>query len=332
MNSRYEELKSWLVDTAGLVDFTLEPASEDASFRRYFRVTCAAGSMIVMDAPPVHESCAEFIDVNVRLREAGVNAPQIIEQDEDNGFLLLTDFGDQHYLHALDAANADTLYADAIDTLCRMQATCRTAGLPPYDESLLRREMMLFNDWLVEKHIGHVMQPSEADWMQRLHGLLVDTVLEQPRVFVHRDYHSRNLMLIAEHNPGVLDYQDAVYGPLTYDIVSLLKDCYVKWPAERIHGWLRQYADGAAPGLRDEPRLQRWFDLTGVQRHLKASGIFCRLYHRDGKPGYLKDIPRTLSYIVDLRMQYKKELEPLCDFIEGVVSPALEREINRCTP
>ena len=326
MSGRIDELNTWLQEETGLEDFRMEPASEDASFRRYFRVYAGESSRIVMDAPPDKESCDEFIEIARRLRKAGVNAPEILQHDQKRGFLLLGDLGSRQYLQIIDNNNADELYRDAINALLRMQSRCETRGLPPYDEALLRSEMMLFNDWLVERHIGYSFSKDELQTFEELHELLVAAALEQPRVFVHRDYHSRNLMYVAGNNPGVLDFQDAVAGPVTYDIVSLLKDCYIKWPRENIDSWLDRFVNGSPvlePGTSSE-KIRRWFDLMGVQRHLKASGIFCRLYHRDGKIGYLKDIPRTLGYIIDLRPDYP-ELEPLCQFIESVVLAELEQ-------
>jgi len=326
LSTRPDELKTWLVEEAGIRDFRIEPASADASFRHYFRVFTGDKTFIVMDAPPGKESCADFIDITERLLAAGINAPEIYKQDQQQGFVLLSDLGNQQYLQQVNNDNVDDFYRDAIGALHVMQAHCETEGLPLYDEALLRTELMLFNDWLVNKHIGHDFSMQENCYFQDLHDQLVVSALEQPQVFVHRDYHSRNLMVTPGNNPGVLDYQDAVLGPVTYDIVSLLKDCYVKWPEKHIHGWLGLFREGAdlMLGPVDAGKIQRWFDLMGVQRHLKASGIFCRLYHRDGKEGYLNDIPRTLSYIVDLRPDYP-ELQPLCDFIESIVLPEFKQ-------
>mgnify|MGYP005850977957 CR=1 FL=1 len=324
MENRFENMTAWLAENPKTAGCRVEPASVDASFRKYYRVYTEDGPRIVMDAPPDRESCATFIDVTARLHEAGVHAPAIFRKDLQRGFLLLSDLGKELYLDALNEDTADELYDDAITTLVTMQKACRSEGLPPYDEQLLRSEMLLFQDWLVQTHVGHSPTTAERNALSDICNSLVTSALQQPQVFVHRDYHSRNLAVHADHNPGVLDYQDAVRGPVSYDIVSLLKDCYVKWPAANIRYWLNLFHERSGHLLADtDPQqLLRWFDLMGVQRHLKASGIFCRLYHRDGKAGYLGDIPRTLGYILDLRPDYP-ELEPLCDLIESAVLPRL---------
>jgi aminoglycoside/choline kinase family phosphotransferase len=303
--------------------YTLVPASEDASFRRYFRIDAGAGTRILMDAPPGKEDCRPFLDINRRLAAAGVNVPAIHASDVDLGFILMDDFGSALYLDRLTEENAESLYADAIDALTRMQRAADVGGLPLYNERLLLAEMRLFRDWLVEKHLRISLNRDEETLLTRTFEALIANALEQPRTFVHRDYHSRNLMLTPCGNPGMLDYQDAVYGPISYDLVSLLKDCYIRWPGERIRAWVSDYCRKIEPAVVvEEDRFLRWFDLMGVQRHLKASGIFARLWHRDGKAGFLRDIPRTLSYIVDLRDQYP-ELAGLADFIDARVLPAL---------
>lgn len=322
MENRFEKMTAWLAEDPKTAGCHVEPASVDASFRKYFRIYTDDGPRIVMDAPPDREPCATFIDITARLHAAGVHAPVIFREDPQRGFLLLSDLGDQLYLDALNENAVDKLYDDAITTLVAMQKSCPTEGLPPYDEQLLLSEMQLFRDWLLQTHIGHKPTAAEHDALSDIFNVLVTSALQQPQVFVHRDYHSRNLTVDTENNPGVLDYQDAVCGPVTYDIVSLLKDCYVKWPAAKIHHWLKMFHARSGPLLAntDAQQLLRWFDLMGVQRHLKASGIFCRLYHRDGKAGYLGDVPRTLGYILDLRPDYP-ELEPLCELIEATVLP-----------
>lgn len=309
----------------------IEPASADASFRRYFRVFFPAGTAIAMDAPPPQESLGPFLDVAARLREAGVAAPDVLASDARRGFALLTDLGATTYLAALagPAADADRLYGDAIRTLVTMQAGTRTDGLPPYDEALLRREMALFRDWLVVRHLGLTLSAAdEAAWRATVDGL-VTSALDQPRTFVHRDYHSRNLMVGAPGAPGVLDFQDACVGPLTYDIVSLLKDCYVVWDDARRDRWWRDYLEalrGSAlrEACSDASRLRADFEAMGVQRHLKASGIFARLWLRDGKPGYLGDIPRTLRYILTAH-DADDRWAWLRDVIAVRVLPALDR-------
>ncbi len=285
-----------------------------------------------MDAPPGKEDCVPFIRVAGYLESMGLTAPRVLEADPQQGFLLLSDLGSTQYLARLreDPATADRLYADALDALSRMQSqgVAYQALLPPYDAALLRFELSLFHDWLCGTHLGiDLGHDGEAEW-QRLCGLLVSNALDQPQVFVHRDYHSRNLMVTAAASPGILDFQDAVEGPLTYDLVSLLKDCYIKWPDERIQSWARAYfsrLDASLRGSASDNDLMRYFELMGVQRHLKAAGIFARLNHRDRKPGYLLEVPRTLSYIVDLGPRYP-ELDFLVRLIAERCLPALERD------
>ncbi|MDJ0792811.1 MAG: phosphotransferase [Woeseiaceae bacterium] len=306
------------------------PASIDASFRRYFRLQGAGESFIVMDAPPDKEDSVPFVRVAGYLEAMQLNAPRIVEANMEQGFLLLTDLGTRQYLQELlqDKSQAEFLYRDAIEALLVMQqnGAAFQSQLPPYDEELLRFELSLFHDWLCGTHLGIDFDDVEERSWQSLCDLLVANALDQPQVFVHRDYHSRNLMVMAEDNPGILDFQDAVEGPLTYDLVSLLKDCYVKWPEDRIWQWALDFYNGCDSSLREqvpESLFRRYFELMGVQRQIKAAGIFCRLNHRDGKDGYLKDIPRTLSYIVDVAPRYE-ELAFLIDLIEDQVLPGLE--------
>ncbi len=283
-----------------------------------------------MDAPPDKEDSVPFVRVAGFLEAMQLNAPRVVEASLDKGFLLLTDLGTRLYLAELldDKTLAETLYRDAIDALLVIQTkgAAFQSQLPPYDEELLRFELSLFHDWLCGTHLGiDLDDAAEREW-QSLCDLLVANALDQPRVFVHRDYHSRNLMVVDDNNPGILDFQDAVEGPLTYDLVSLLKDCYVKWPADRIWQWALDFYTGCDKPIREqitEAQFRRYFELMGVQRHIKAAGIFCRLNHRDGKEGYLKDIPRTLSYIVDIAPRYE-ELAFLIDLIEKQVLPGME--------
>ena len=299
MPDRSTLLNQWL-EQLGYSDYRLSAASEDASFRSYLRLECDADSFVIMDAPPQQEPCDRFIAVAHKLRDAGLNAPEIIASNLVDGFLLLTDFGGADYLSQLDAQTEGPLYADALAALLAMQTGIDAGDLPEYDEALLQREMDLFHDWFMVKLLGVELDASQQAIWQGIKQLLVENALAQPQVFVHRDYHSRNLMKLERHNPGILDFQDAVRGPVTYDLVSLLRDCYVAWPAARVDQLMLDYYESArANGLVDveATRFKCWFDLMGVQRHLKAVGIFSRLNIRDGKPGYLKDIPRTLGYI-----------------------------------
>ncbi|HEX2494757.1 MAG TPA: phosphotransferase [Steroidobacter sp.] len=330
---RLVQLHRWLETLFGASDFQLTPASADASFRRYFRVARAGRTLIAMDAPPDKEDMGPYVRIAAMLAEIGVNAPRVLERDSRQGFLLNSDLGSLTYLMHLEAGAApDALYADAIDALVRVQSrgAAHALQLPPYDEALLRREMGLFPEWFCGRHLGLQFQDAEAAGLARVFDVLTAHALEQPRVFVHRDYHSRNLMVGDGDrygpNPGILDFQDAVYGPVTYDLVSLLRDCYVAWPRARVYGWVARFRDAAqASGVAvgsSAQEFSRWFDMMGVQRHLKAIGIFSRLWHRDGKPGYLKDIPRTLGYVRDVCADYD-ELRTLKTLIDERIAPAL---------
>jgi hypothetical protein len=324
---RKTQIKSWLLDELKLPEFDLQPASSDASFRRYFRIfplndspiSGEDNTLIVMDAPPDKEDSGPFVKVATIMADIGLNVPLIKHSNLAQGFLVLSDLGSKQYLSALNEANVEQLYGDALRALLTLQAKGPKDGeLPPYDHALLMREMELFREWYVKTHLQLSLSPSEEKMLTDIFERLAESALEQPKVCVHRDYHSRNLMLTAVNNPGILDFQDAVIGPVTYDLVSLLRDCYIAWPKQQVEAWalnyLKQAADAGVIDERDEGRLLQWFDWMGVQRHLKATGIFARLNHRDGKPGYLQDIPRTLSYVVDVSSRYQ-ELQPLNDFL-----------------
>ncbi|RJQ48094.1 MAG: aminoglycoside phosphotransferase [Gammaproteobacteria bacterium] len=330
MPGRLEQLQRWLTRDVGIPRFDITPASSDASFRRYFRVRWDGQTRIVMDAPPAHEDCRSYIAIARALHGAGLNVPQVLEADLEQGFLLLTDLGSVQYLDVLNDASVERLYGDALDALLALQTrpdVARQAHLPPYDEALLMREMHLFRDWLLTRHLHITLDDAQLQSLEHTFAHLAQSALEQPRVPVHRDYHSRNLMLTQHNNPGILDFQDAVVGPITYDLVSLLRDCYIAWPEPRVHGWMEQYRQCAlASGLLaqdDAAQFTRWFDWMGVQRHLKAAGIFARLNIRDGKPDYLKDIPRTLNYIVAASARYE-ELQWLHDLLRHRVLPKLQ--------
>lgn len=327
MLKRTEQLQAWLQALFKTNDYELMPASEDASFRSYYRLSMSGKTYIVMDAPPEHEDCRPFIDITNRLIKSGVNVPVIHHENLAQGFLLLTDLGDDLFLEKLNSASVNKLYSDAIKALVQIQTFADTKDLKSYEEGLLQTEMRLFIDWLIETHLAISLSFEQLKELETVFQLLVENALAQPMVFVHRDFHSRNLMLTEKNNPGVIDYQDAVLGPITYDLVSLLKDCYIKWSPENIDAWVTMYIEAftaANPELNlEKEQFLRWFDLMGVQRHLKASGIFARLFHRDGKQGFLDDIPRTLSYIVDVKHRYP-ELKPLVRIIEGSVLPRLE--------
>jgi hypothetical protein len=325
MSERYESLKLWLREVLDTSDFELKPASADASFRSYLRLFLQDKTFIVMDAPPPQEDCEPFIRMTNKLLACDINVPAIHHMNLQQGFLLLDDFGNDLYLDKLDPSTVNKLYSDAIVALVQIQTLADVKEMAAYDEPLLRREMQLFTDWLLDKHLHIELDDAQNRSIETLFGLLVENALQQPQSFVHRDFHSRNLMLTETNNPGVIDYQDAVYGAISYDLVSLLKDCYIKWPRAEINNWVDFYINRLAEkGSKvDRQQFQRWFDLMGVQRHLKASGIFARLSHRDSKHDYLKDIPRTLSYIVELKNDYK-ELRPLCLLIEEFILPEFE--------
>ncbi len=327
MPDRYNSLQNWLTEILGTSAFNLKPASEDASFRTYHRLFLKNKTFIVMDAPPEQENCKVFIKITKKLRACDVNVPIIHNVNIEQGFLLLSDLGNDLYLNKLNKSSIYELYSDALSTLVAIQVLVNVGGVDEYDKSLLISEMNLFREWLIEKHLNIKLSDSQVKILTTLFDLLVNNALQQPKVFVHRDFHSRNLMVTKENNPGVIDYQDAVYGPISYDLVSILKDCYIKWPKEEIDKWVdfylnKLYEEKAQYRInRDE--FVRWFDLMGVQRHLKASGIFARLSHRDGKHNFLEDIPRTLSYILDLKETYE-ELQSVCIILEELVLPRLK--------
>ena len=313
------QLEDWLNSIPDEKLTNVRPASSDASFRRYFRVSSenTGKTFIVMDAPPDKEDCRPFIHITGLLRSVNVNAPAIITMDLEKGFLLLDDLGDRQYLDYLDQQNSDRLYTDALESLVNMQRI--EDDLPPYDRQKLLDEMGLFEPWYLNRHLGIELDAAQKSTLEAVFQLLIDSALEQPRVFVHRDYHSRNLMLVDGNNPGVIDYQDAVIGPVTYDLVSLFKDCYIEWPRDTVEYWLDQYLQHTAVVIPvDRSRFIRWFDLMGVQRHLKVLGIFARLNYRDGKSQYLHDLPLTLKYVVDACKQYE-ELSPLLGLLENTV-------------
>jgi aminoglycoside/choline kinase family phosphotransferase len=321
-------LRGWLAALApahGLQLESLRPASADASFRRYFRIDAGTTSLVAMDAPPDKEDVRPFIHVARLLREAGLNAPQVLAADSANGFLLLTDLGTTTYLDALthDRAAADELFAAATDALIRWQLASRAGVLPPYDEALLRRELMLFPDWYVARHLGRTLQERQRQTLAAMFDRIVAANLAQPAVYVHRDYMPRNLM-VAVPNPGILDFQDAVYGPITYDLASLLRDAFISWDEERVIDWAVRYWEKARrarlPVPADFSEFYRDFEWMGLQRHLKVLGIFARINYRDGKPHYLADTPRFVNYVRGVTQRYR-ELAPLArliDELEGV--------------
>jgi N-acetylmuramate 1-kinase len=354
---------AWARATLDDPALTLAPASADASFRSYWRTQAAGISWIVMDSPPALEDPAPWLAIGERLRAAGLHAPAVRAHDLAQGFLLIEDLGGQSYLPALDEHTADALYEQAMDALLRMQTSVDGSDLPPYNHAFLQRELELMPEWFLQRHLGYTPACEEWDVIEQAFTVLLHSAAEQPRVFVHRDFHSRNLMLIEDkatgprryhcltpfltpsphprvhlppdgslvplRNPGIIDFQGALHGPLAYDLASLLRDCYVSWDVERVTRWVESYRSRAlGAGLLDASvdamRFRRWFDLIGLQRHLKVLGIFCRLWYRDGKPGYLADLPRVLGYVLDVARRYP-ELAELAALIERCVG---ERDVT----
>jgi len=322
---RQEQIQTWLAGLWPGRSFTLAPASADASFRRYFRATLDDGTTrVIMDAPPAHEDCRPWLHVQQLFQAAGAHVPEVHAQDRARGFLLLSDLGVTTYLRAFDADNAAALYADATATLVKIQLASRPGVLPDYDRVLLRRELDLFPQWYLERHHDIMLTEGERQALDSVFERILAVNLAEPRVFVHRDYHSRNLMHIAPTtagNPGVIDFQDAVYGPISYDMVSLLKDAYMEWDEDLALDWLVRYWQQARkaglPVAADFGEFFRDYEWMGVQRHLKVLGIFARLKHRDGKDGYLKDLPLVARYLRKACERYG-ELSPLRKLLDRV--------------
>jgi len=318
---RAEQLRRWLNATLG-GEVSIAPASDDASFRRYFRVRrgSAQPSLIAMDAPPEKESCESFVRVAGLFSRAGVHVPAIHAQDLVQGFLLLSDLGDTTYLNALDERSAGVLYGHALDALVRIQLASRPAVLPDYDRALLEKELRLFAEWYIARQLRRELTPAQTETLEKTFSAILENNLAQPRVFVHRDYHSRNLML-CDPCPGILDFQDAVFGPITYDLVSLLRDAYIAWEEERVIDWTVRYWEQARsarlPVSGDLPDFYRDFEWMGAQRQLKVLGIFARLSLRDGKDGYLKDQPLVMRYLRRTCERYR-DLAPLARLLDEI--------------
>ena len=333
MDDRQQSLQKWVIDALAsnleAPQGSLEVVSGDASFRRYFRQPSETATFIAVDAPPEKENSQSFVTIANAWGEQGVAVPKVIKADLEQGFMLLSDMGDQLLLPLLNDASAEGLYHQALDALIGIQQT--THALPAYDAPLLDREMALFTDWFLGEHLGLELTPQEQSMLQETFAVLRESALGQVQVPVHRDYHSRNIMVLEDDTLGIIDFQDAVHGPLTYDVVSLLRDCYVAWPLEHVQQWAKDYfekarAAGLVGAISDE-QLMLWFDWMGIQRHLKAVGIFARLNHRDGKTGYMNDIPRTLNYIVEVTGQYST-LEEFHNWLVRRLLPELERRIG----
>ena len=319
---RLSQLSDWLAKLEAPVTRpeSLRPASSDASFRRYFRVDAnPAGTLIVMDAPPPQEDVRPFVQVAQLFSASGITVPEILASDLERGFLLLSDLGGTTYLQQLNADTAHKLYMDAIEALVQLQVHSQPGQLPEYDRALLLRELMLFPDWYLSKHRCAELTDKQGADLNQVFEVLLANNLAQAQVYVHRDYHSRNLMVIPEQNPGVLDFQDAVYGPITYDLVSLLRDAYIEWDEEMVLDWVVRYWELARraglPVANDIDSFYRDFEFMGLQRHLKVLGIFARLYHRDGKDGYLNDMPLVMQYVRKTAYRYK-EFSPLVKLLD----------------
>lgn len=341
--NREELFVEWLAQEVGTTDETLSKLSGDAGFRRYARMTKSDASFICVDAPPKYSNNKAFVAISSLFNQHDIIAPAVIHYQEQRGFMCLSDFGDEVFSNHLTLETMVESYQLAIDELIKIIHLPKSFAdyqLPVYDRNFIETELSIFTQWLLDEHLQLSLPSNELEAMQKVFKHLVSSALEQPQVFMHRDYHSRNIMMLSDGRLGIIDFQDAVCGPITYDIVSLLRDCYIKWPTEKVDtlfdyfieklsaSALFDYSQDAANGMEEDEKngvdkaiLKKWFDLMGVQRHVKASGIFARLHHRDKKSGYLKDIPLTLSYIVDICSQYE-ELNPLAVLVEQKVLPA----------
>jgi len=332
MSERLERARQWVENTLGVQGVELQPASADASFRRYFRIQTPQASMILMDAPPDKEDCRPYVAVSDLLEESGIHVATIHARNLDSGFLLLEDLGSRCYLDELDEDSASALYRDALETLVAMQERVPAGAVPEYDSQLVARELSLFPEWCLRKHLDVDTSGRNGEILSQAFSFLGQRFQQSSRVFVHRDYHSRNLMRTAARNPGVLDFQDAVAGPAVYDLVSLLRDVYVEWPEERIEEWMRDYHGMAlsrgVPVDSDIAGFVRDADCIGAQRHLKIAGIFCRLYYRDGKRDYLRDIPLTLRYLIG-ECARQPELATLGNLLEDLDVMEKLQKVNK---
>lgn len=307
---------AWTRATLGDDSLTLEPASADASFRSYWRTRHDGKSWIVMDSPPAQEDPRPWLAIGERLAAAGLHVPAVQATDLAQGFLLIEDLGSRLYLPALNDASADRLYGDAMDALLRMQTQVSCDDLPPFDHAMLVRGLETMPEWFLQRHLGYTPDCAEWDVLEAAFSVIIRNALEQPRRFVHRDYHSRNLLIVEHNTPGIVDFQGALAGPITYDLASLLRDAYIVWPRERVEGWVETYrqrllGSGVIGAAVDPKRFLRWFDLTGLHRHVRVLGQFYRLWYRDGKPGYLADVPAVYHYVVSVARCYPE----LADFV-----------------
>lgn len=337
--SRADALRRFAESALATTSISIEPASADASFRSYWRVTSADRTHVVMDAPPDKENIEPWLAIGARLRTAGLHAPEVFAVDRAHGFVLMEDLGARLYLPALSDTSVDALYADALDALLRMQTHVDPDGLPHFDEAFVTMELELMPEWFLRRHLGHAIECDDWDVVELAFRVLINEVRAQPQAFMHRDYHSRNLLVMPQtaahgdamlENPGIVDFQGAMSGPIAYDLASLLRDCYIAWDAERVDGWLAAYAQRLRHAHLidthvDGARLRRWFDLAGLQRHIKVLGIFCRLWYRDGKRHYLADLPLTWRYVITVARRYP-ETAALADLLERALG---DRDITQ---
>ena len=326
---RADALRRFAESSLATTGVEIEPASADASFRSYCRVSGPFGTRVVMDAPPDKENIEPWLAIGARLRSAGLHAPEVFAVDRNEGFVLMEDLGARLYLPELNAQSVDALYADALDALLRMQTHVDPSGLPHFDEAFVTMELELMPEWFLKRHLGHAIECDDWDVIELAFRALINEVRAQPQAFMHRDYHSRNLLVMPHtatqagamlDSPGIVDFQGAMNGPIAYDLASLLRDCYIAWEAERVEGWLAAYGQRLRhvhliDSHVDDARLRRWFDLAGLQRHIKVLGIFCRLWYRDGKRHYLADLPLTWRYVIAVARRYP-ETAALADLLE----------------
>jgi N-acetylmuramate 1-kinase len=323
---------AWTRTSLGNPTLILEPASADASFRSYWRTHHDGRSWIVMDSPPAKEDPRPWLKIGQQLAAAGLHVPAVYATDLEQGFLLIEDLGTQLYLPALNEGTADALYGDAMDALLRMQRHMDYRDLPPFDRNVLIGGLEIMPEWFLGRHLGHQPDGDERNVLEAAFELIVRNALEQPRCFVHRDFHSRNLLIVDDNSPGIIDFQGALAGPITYDLASLLRDGYIAWPRQRVEAWVESYrrrlVDAQLIGADiDERTFLRWFDLTGLHRHVRVLGQFYRLWYRDGKPGYLADVPRVYHYVTSVARSYPE----LNDFLALIERHAQGRDLTQVT-
>ena len=321
---------AWTRKALGHSSLTLEVASADASFRSYWRTDYDGRSWIVMDSPPAKEDPRPWLKIGEQLAAAGLHVPAVYDQDLEQGFLLIEDLGTQLYLPALNDSTADALYRDAMHALLRMQSSMDYHELPPFDRNVLISGLEIMPEWFLGRHLGHQPDGAERSVLEAAFDVIVRNALEQPRCFVHRDFHSRNLLIVEHNSPGIIDFQGALAGPITYDLASLLRDGYIAWPRERVEAWVetyrRQLIDAQLIGTEiDAKQFLRWFDLTGLHRHVRVLGQFYRLWYRDGKAGYLADVPRVYHYVMSVAGSYPE----LADFVALIERHVQDRDLTK---